>query len=198
MEAILVQMRNEDGPDFQAIKDLPGLLLVADEHKAPLVEQLTDMIATGIENVLEREFDERMFGFAMEGVDAAMRQIKEQFASMDHNGSYGTGGGMMGGDDLYHAGGWGLELFTEAVCCMEGMDCWTGAFANTAGRAQLEAELARLEEYLPELQDHFDDLNLVNVQKAAAELAAEFGNLKTTTRQLTNQLKDARARLTKF
>jgi hypothetical protein len=192
-------MRNEEGPDFQMIQDLPGLLLVADENKAPLVGQLTGMIAEGIENVLEKELDEKMFGWAMDGVDAAMDAIRMQFSSTAAGG-YGPGGGMMGGDDNYEmgTGGWGPELFKDAVCCMEGMDCWTGAFANTAGRAQLEAELARLEDALPELQEHFDDLNLVNVQKAAAELALEFGALKTTTRQLTNQLKDARTRLTNF
>jgi len=26
----------------------------------------------------------------------------------------------------------------EGVCCMPGMACWTGSFANAAGRAQLE------------------------------------------------------------
>jgi hypothetical protein len=32
----------------------------------------------------------------------------------------------------------------EGVCCMQGMSCWTGSFANAAGRARLESGLKEM------------------------------------------------------
>jgi hypothetical protein len=43
---------------------------------------------------------------------------------------------------------------------MEGMDCWTGAFANAAGRAQLESELANYRGQLETAKVEFDALNV--------------------------------------
>jgi hypothetical protein len=48
MDEVLTQMRNEEGPDFQALKDLPGLLLVDEADKSGLDRALGVMIARGI------------------------------------------------------------------------------------------------------------------------------------------------------
>jgi hypothetical protein len=81
-----------------------------------------------------------MYQFAVKGLTDALEAIGRQFgpsgADESHNDSSAAGA---------------PELFEEAVCCMEGMDCWTGAYANTQGRAGLEAELAWLQEELPYL-----------------------------------------------
>jgi hypothetical protein len=185
-------MFNEAGPDFQALKDLPGLLLVDDADKVGLVGKLLKMIDTGImDGLREEEVSAEMMKLAQKGLEEALQRISKQFG--DSTGGYAPGGGSMGGADTGgdFAAATKMDLFKEAVCCMAGMECWTGAFAATQGRAALAAELAMLEAGLPELQAHFEELNLVNVQKAAAQLAADFADLKTLTRQLTNRVKDA-------
>ena len=57
------------------------------------------------------------------------------------------------------------EPFTEAVCCMEGMDCWSGSFANDAYRGQLESDLAKFEMDLERSKVVYDELNADNLRR---------------------------------
>lgn len=65
------------------------------------------------------------------------------------------------------AGFWEPSKWETAVCCMPGMDCWTGAFANAAGRGQLEARIKQLGEELVVAEAEYQVLNVENERKAA-------------------------------
>lgn len=84
--------------------------------------------------------------------------------------SHGAGSSDQGGDlaNFYFE----PEPWTEAVCCMEGMECWTGSFANAAGRGVLEKELAEFRGLMEEYKVKYDELNQENLREAA-ELRAQ-------------------------
>lgn len=52
---------------------------------------------------------------------------------------------------------WGYE-----VCCMPGMACWTGDFANAAGRAEILRELEKNRGEMERAKAHFDELDKEN------------------------------------
>jgi len=186
-------MQNTDGPNFEALRDLPGLILLNGKQVDKLMNGIKESILQGTENVIKNmpNIDDKIVRVAMRSLTNSFEYISEQFGKT-------AAGGSMGGTDL--GGDWGVtdvwtpKLFSDAVCCMEGMDCWTGAFANTQGKLQLEAELAGYKEQLPALEAHFDELNLENVQKAAAELAIAFADTRERAAKLTQQQKDAAKR----
>lgn len=71
-----------------------------------------------------------------------MREVSQQF--MDY---YAAGAGQISGGSSGQGTGadaseeWKPERWDYEVCCMEGMPCWTGDFANAAGRGAIEAEI---------------------------------------------------------
>jgi hypothetical protein len=50
---------------------------------------------------------------------------------------------------------------------MQGMDCWTGSFANAAGRAQIEKQMKSLEEQLEKKKAVYDSLNIEREREAS-------------------------------
>lgn len=67
---------------------------------------------------------------------------------------------------------------------MRGMECWTGSFGNAAGRAELEKDLATFRERLNEYQQEYDELNAVNLEKAAEERAQALADSRTLAAKL--------------
>ena len=57
------------------------------------------------------------------------------------------------------------NTYTEAVCCMRGMDCWSSAYENSQGLAGLTDHLRDLEGQYPHAKDWFDELNADNLKK---------------------------------
>ena len=74
---------------------------------------------------------------------------------------------MSGKDNNKKEEAWKPNLFEQAVCCMDGMDCWTDAYQNQSGREDIVKDIQRYEKMLPKIQGRFDELNAENV--AAAE-----------------------------
>lgn len=62
-------------------------------------------------------------------------------------------------------GEWKPEPFEYEVCCMEGMDCYSGAYANKAGRAQIEKDLASARDNLVAAQEYYDEKNAIRLVK---------------------------------
>jgi len=81
---------------------------------------------------------------------------------------------------------------------MEGMDCWTGAFANAAGRASLEQELATFERQLEGAKERFDELNAANLIKQAEQRAQDLADSRTQAAQFVNKLADETKKIANF
>lgn len=86
----------------------------------------------------------------------------------------------------------------EAVCCMPGMECWDSTYENTQGRAGLEEELQMLEGEYPGVKAYFDELNVDNLKKQAAEREQKLADSRTASRKLTNAIGDAGKRVAKI
>jgi hypothetical protein len=120
-----------------------------------------------------------------------MRRVSMQFeAYMDMSGSGPAANDQAGGFQGY----WEPKPWEEAVCCMAGMDCWTGAFASAAGRATLEADLALFEGELAEAKSRYDELNADNLREEAEWRAQSLADSRALSAKLTNQLRDAETR----
>lgn len=76
---------------------------------------------------------------------------------------------MSGKDNNKKEEAWKPNLFEQAVCCMEGMDCWTDAYQNQSGREDIVRQINQLEMKLPRYQERFDELNAENVLAAELE-----------------------------
>jgi hypothetical protein len=128
---------------------------------------------------------------------------------MEH-GEMGPGGhggdpyneGGSGGYDPYNEGGhhdpynqggsgYGPQLYTQAICCMPGMDCWGPQYEGTQGRESLQHELDMLNSEYPEARARFDELNRENLEKLAIERQSQFAEADTNNRLLTRSVTTA-------
>lgn len=81
---------------------------------------------------------------------------------------------------------------------MPGMECWDSTYENTQGRAGLEEELKMLEGEYPGVKSYFDELNVDNLKKQAAEREQKLADSRTASRKLTNTIADSAKRLVKL
>jgi hypothetical protein len=136
------------------------------------------------------------------GIMNEFGQAIEEHFGMQNNGwnqgynHYGNGYNQMGGYGQQQQ--WGPKLNTKEVCCMEGMECWDSSYANTQGKAGLEDELKMLEADFPGVQGRFDELNVDNLKKAAAEREQSLADARQAAKKLNNKIGDANKRVPKL
>jgi hypothetical protein len=81
---------------------------------------------------------------------------------------------------------------------MEGMECWTGEFANAAGRAKLVKDITNLKEELVGAEELYTILNAEYEREAADARAFALADARDAANKLTNKIVDAQKRETKF
>lgn len=86
---------------------------------------------------------------------------------------------------------WTPEPWTTEVCCMKGMDCYTGAFENEAYRQQIERDLVGYRMELEHKKAAFDELDAENQREIAAQRQIDLTASKTLSQRLNNQIADA-------
>jgi hypothetical protein len=153
-------MANTNGPDFEALTTLPGLMLLEESQVRDLMGHVKDGIVNGTKKVvMDLAMEEKYQYAAMNALRDGMRMVEMAFNMfMDTGPEEGPKG-------FNDQGFWEPSRWETAVCCMQGMDCWSGAFANAAGRAQLEADLANFQAELVGVQARYEELNVENERK---------------------------------
>jgi hypothetical protein len=129
---------------------------------------------------------------AIRALEDGMRHVAKQFEAY----TAVTGGGSAGGDGPGGSSGsdtgfWEPPTFDEAVCCMPGMECWTGDFANAAGRTRIIETIARLEDDLVYAREDFEILNAEVEREAADARAIALADARDNAAKLVNRIADA-------
>jgi hypothetical protein len=101
------------------------------------------------------------------------------------NGEPTEGGQGETGTDT---GFWEPPRFETEICCMPGMACWTGAFANAAGRANIEAQIKSIEEEMGKAKEIYDELNAEQEREAAEERAFILADARDAEAKLSNEI----------
>jgi diacylglycerol kinase family enzyme len=57
---------------------------------------------------------------------------------------------------------------------MPGMKCWTGAFANASGRANIEQQLMSLQKEFKKVEVQYQEVTLEKEREAAVDRAARL------------------------
>jgi hypothetical protein len=184
-----------EGPQFENITKLPELVLLEGQQVAEIMRNVRDGIVSGVRQVVEAiPMEEKYQRAAFRAMQDEMMHVAAQFDHyMDMAGTAGAGTGGAAADAFF----FDPEPWTTAVCCMKGMDCFDGDFANAAGRASLEAELARFEGMAADAKEYYDELNVENLRKATEEREASLNNSRTLSNKLVNNISDTEKRLTK-
>jgi hypothetical protein len=122
-----------------------------------------------------------------------MRHVAAQFEAYMAAGAGAVGGGKEGGKGGAGSEGgvWEPPHFEEAVCCMVGMECWTGDFAAAAGRAKIVQDIERLTSELGPAKELFDELNAENEREAADARALALADARDVASKLVNRINDA-------
>jgi hypothetical protein len=122
-----------------------------------------------------------------------MRHVAAQFEAYMAAGAAAIGGGKEGGKGGAGSSGgfWEPPHFEEAVCCMQGMECWTGDFAAAAGRAKIVADIERLQAELGPAKELFDELNAENEREAADARALALADARDAASKLVNRINDS-------
>lgn len=185
------QFANTDGPDFGALTGLAALVLLEPAQVSTLMGKVREGIVRGVQSVVEElPMEQKYQRAALNSLAEGMTQVAMQFEMfMDL-----TGGAAGGTTDGGFTGWWEPKPWEEAVCCMDGMECWTGKFAAAAGKANLEADLAQYEGELEEATAIFDDLNAENLREQAEERAQALADSRILSNKLINQVRDAETR----
>lgn len=139
------QMANPDGPDFNAIVGTPALVAAFLEpaQVGELMGNVRDGIIEGTKKVvMDLPLEEKYQRVALNALRDGMRLVSNAFESFQASQGISSSGPSSGPALGYWEP---KERFEEAVCCMEGMECWSGQFANAAGRGQLEADLVEFQ-----------------------------------------------------
>lgn len=137
---------------------------------------------------MEREYERAVLSVVRDG----LRGVAEQFEAYFQAGAgLISGGGNNGngkGSGADETAGWTPEIFEEAVCCMEGMDCFDGDFANAAGRGAIIEELAWREADLEEQKKKFDTLNALKEREASDARTLELADMRLSAGKLFNKI----------
>lgn len=162
LDMVKFQFENTEGPDFEALTTLPALVLLEANQVSALMNKVRDGIVGGVAAVvMDLNMEEKYQRAAMMAMQDGMRHLAVQFEAYTAAGA-GAAGGSGSGPGSDEPGFWEPPRFDEAVCCMPGMDCWTGDFANAAGRAGLLEQLAIAEAELVGAKELYDELNAEN------------------------------------
>jgi len=143
--AVKEQLINTEGPDFESFTTLPSLVLLEDTAVFDVMTGVRDSIVEGVALVVsDLKLERRYQQAAMRAMEDGMRRVSEQFSGFmadDSKGGKDDEFGFGTGEYFY----WEPVEFKKAVCCMPGMDCWSGDFANKAGRQSLLDDLERFQ-----------------------------------------------------
>jgi len=154
-----------------------------------------DGVVNGISNVVyELAMEEKYQKSAMRALEDGMRHVSAQFEAYTAASGGSKPGAGSTATNTTEIGFWEPPRFDEEVCCMKGMDCWTGEFANAAGRAAIIADIEKFSEEMVEAKDLYDVLNAENEREAAALRAVALADARDAAARLTNQIKDAEKR----
>jgi hypothetical protein len=117
------------------------------EKIGQLMRKVKNGVVDGVNQVVRGLALEKKYkDVAMEALSDGMHMVEMQFEKyMNENGKEGGAGGSSTEDEFGPGAWWEPRKFETAVCCMAGMECYSSDFANAAGRAQLEDELALYE-----------------------------------------------------
>lgn len=198
LTAVGRQFANTEGPDFVALTTTPGLLILSSQENGPekvyeIMKTVAMGIDLGVEQVVADIGMEPRFERAVQNVVRdGLRGVYEQFNAYYQAGAgtiAGGGSSAEGGKD--DTAGWAPERFEEAVCCMEGMPCFDGDFANAAGRGEIEEEIAWREVDLEWQKADFDRLNAERERAAADARAIELADTRQQAGKLSNQIEDS-------
>lgn len=77
---------------------------------------------------------------------------------------------------------------------MPGMACWTGSFANAAGRAQLETTIEKIKLELVDAEADYNELNVERERKLADSRAIDLADARDQAAKLANRVTDAKKR----
>jgi hypothetical protein len=195
--AVGEQFANTEGPDFEALVTLPGLVLMDSDQVGQLMGAVRDGIVAGTAKVVyDLAMEEKYQKAAIRALEDGMRHVAAQFEAYRAAGSGAVGGN--GKDQGGKEGGfWEPPRFEEAVCCMPGMACWTGDFANAAGRAKLLEDIERLQGELVGVKERYDELNAENEREAADARALALADARDAAAKLVNRIADAEVRESK-
>lgn len=91
---------------------------------------------------------------------------------------------------------WTPPLWENEVCCMKGMKCWTGKFADKAAQEQYEKEIAKFEKELAKTMVEFNKLNLKKDRENAAKRALDLATARQALGQQSNKVRSYREELT--
>jgi hypothetical protein len=192
------QMRNVEGPDFEALTSIGAMVLMEENDVREIMGVVRDSIVEGTSLVvmdmkLEQRFQRAAINALQDGMRGAAAQF-EQFLSAGegHSDEYGPGFGT-GGDYFF----WEPVVWNKAVCCMPGMDCWNGDFANKAGREQLLADLDRFQGEYESAKAEYDVLNEENLIRQQEERSAQLAEGRDYSNKITNRISDNEKRLQK-
>jgi hypothetical protein len=165
-----------------------------------LMGKVRDGIVQGTGKVVyDLAMEEKYQKAAIRALEDGMRHVASQFEAYMAAGAGAVNGGGPGGSGGpgTDAGFWEPPRFEEAVCCMPGMACWTGDFANAAGRTKLLEDIANLEGEMDGAKATFDELNAENERDAADARALALADARDAANKLVNRIADAQVRETK-
>lgn len=74
---------------------------------------------------------------------------------------------------------------------MKGMDCWSGEFANAAGRKKIVDDIAALTLDLVPAKEKYETLNADNEREAAEERELLLADSRDLSLKLVNRIKDS-------
>jgi hypothetical protein len=142
MTAVGMQFANTEGPDFERLTTLPSLVLMEGQQIAEVMSRVGKGITEGISLVVYNlNMEEKYQRAAMRALENGMRMVGKQFEGYMAAGAGGMNGDSTatgpGTDPNADTGFWEPPRFDTEICCMPGMACWTGDFANAAGRASI-------------------------------------------------------------
>lgn len=186
------QFANTDGPDFEALVTLPGLVLLDAKDVGALMGAVRDGIVAGTAKVVyDLAMEEKYQKAAIRALEDGMRHVAAQFEAYRDAGAVGGNDKEQGGKE---GGFWEPPRFEEAVCCMPGMPCWTGDFANAAGRTKLLEDIERLQGEMVGAKERYDELNAENEREAADARALALADARDAAAKLVNRIADAQVR----
>lgn len=189
-------MSNTEGPDFSTIVALPGLVLLGTESPEKVMEimgKVKNAIVDGTVAVVRNlKMEDKYQDAALRALEDGMREVGYQFEEFMAAGAIGGNDGPAV-DPFF----WEPTVFEKAVCCMPGMKCWSGDFANQAGRQSLLNQLDQIEGELSQAKELYDELNAENLRKAADARNAALADSRTFAAKLKNTIKDTEKKITK-
>lgn len=148
------------------------------------MSEVSAAVVMGAQKVVtDLALERRYQNAAMKALMMEMEGVKMQFEAFAVKKG--------GKEDATDIGFWKPEPWATAVCCMKGMDCFSGAFETKAARENLVKELAGFEEELVGVKKLYDELNQDNLDKAAEQRAQDLAAARVAANKIVNSIADA-------